>query len=525
MAEPSPNTQFQGLIHDQWQVDNRSTFANGATGSIAPMELWNTELRVAELQKNWWQRFMKADKSSPIRFVPRPGSTGGAIVHLRGQGQLGGPGKMGDQLFAASADFGTIPLNSWPVRLENYSNATGTSRHTNEMLGMMEEFERRIPTQMGAWGGQKVCRHIDMTLMHKSAGTSRSIINGKATVSALRSADKPSFLAISRQSWMMREQGGSPFNGGKMANGEQLWNMMFPLPDMMAQSVKEDPSYISRLAAVGVRGGENSFFAGGLEAVDGNFIASRQIVIPQGQLASGSCWAPIAYLGKRNTYNATDYNGTPANTDSSLQGGGFLYDSNVTNTPFFADFPGYEFPFSQFETLALADSLWGSGPYYALIVNPLSDTVAPGAVGMISYTVPAGANTLVMTGRLHDSTAAGDLNETTIGSTTAAMITAGGATFTAEYAQGAAIIPCNAYGVPIGAMLGVGADAVGFVKGDMWGQRFTDDVQGGMSGKNVFAGWTFGLEPNQLPNGSTPGISVQICAVDYTGKYALPVMT
>jgi len=77
----------------------------------------------------------------------------------------------------------------------------------------------------------------------------------------------------------------------------------------------------------------------------------------------------------------------------------------------------------------------------------------------------------------------------------------------------------------IGALLGIGADAMRFVRGDLWGDRFTEEIQGGLSGKNTFAGWTFGQEPYLLPDGSTPGISVTICAVDYAGRYKLPRFT
>ena len=516
MAEPNPNTNVMLNPMNQWDLDNRSTFANGAAGSVAPTQLWLAKLRWAMTTNDFWAKYRKAGASSPIKYEKRPGSAGGAIVNLRSAGQLGGAGKMGDQLFVTAADFGTIPLKEWPIYLDMVSQATGVSPHTEEMLGLKDEINNMIPDQLGAWGGQFICRNTDMTLMHRCAETSQGVINGKA-VASLTLDDCITYDAIMGASSNMRDQGGQPFRAGHMENGEEMWNMAFPLPDPLALGVKRDPGYKSRISDAGIRGKDNVFFRGGIEAIDGNQILTRQIPTPQGKLAAGSVWAPIAYLGSANAYSA----GSPVAT---LTGGGAFYDSNDTTTPWYQDFPGWAYVYNQVLTQTVATSLWGrligtSGPFYALIVNPPTAATDPNKVGMIAYTVGTNANTLTITSRLSSSSSTG-INDTTTGSVTSSTGPfAVGADFTQEYAAGAAVIPCNSAGVPIGAFLGIGAEAIGFVRGDHWGERYTQKVSGGLHGQNSFAGWTFGQSPYLLPSGMTPAISVTICAIDYRYKY------
>lgn len=516
MAEQNPNTSFRGNPQNQWDLDNRSAFANGAAGSITPKQLWAAELRAAQRTNNWWEKFMRQGHSSPICFEKRPGEAGGASVVLRGVGQLGGAGKMGDNLFVTAADFGDIPLKEWTIGLEVHSNAYGVSRHVEEMLGIKDELSKGTPGQLGAWGGQYVGRHVDMGMIHKCATSSRSVTGGK-TIATLKSADTTSYDSIQTASWMMRDQGGMPFRAGKKANGEELWSMMFPLVDNAMLSLKRDSDYKQRVGDAGGMGNSSPFWTGSVPDLDGNLIMSRQTIVPQGRLPAGNPCAPIAYLGVVDAYDSNGANAT-------LQGGGALYKSGDTTTPWFTDFPGYTFPFSLTDSLVLADSFWGSGPYYALVVNPLSAATDPGKVGMIRYTVGTGGNTLTVVDRLHGSVSTG-VNATTVGSVTVTSLEAAGASFTADFAVGAAVIPCNALGVPIGIQLGVGAEALGFVRGDLWGDRFTEKVQGGMNGQNLFAGWTFGLAPYVSPNGFTPAISATAVALSYRGRYVLPNIT
>lgn len=510
MAEPSPNSVLNYQPNNIYNMDNRAAYANGAAGSVTPLKLFIATLRNSTRNKDWWSRFRRVGRSSPIVFEKRPGAAGGAIVNIRTQGSLGGPGKKGGQKFAAVTDFGKIPHGEIEIQLDLIKQATGMDPHALEMTGL-KNADLQLASQLGDWGGKYLTDHTDMTIVHKAAGSSRTVINGK-TIATLKSADTISWDAIQEAAALMKDQGGSPFLNGKMANGEELWNLMFPLVDVMATSLKKDPGWKQRISDC-TMGTDSPFFSGTIPTLDGNTIMSRQVVVPKGQLAAGSPYAPIAYLGVADAYSAGGANTT-------LQGGGNMYDASTT-TDWFKFFPGNLYPWSEFSTLALADSFWGSGPYYALVVNPLSAATDPGKVGMIAYTVPAGANTLTVTQRLHSAGTTG-INETTVGSVTSAIIDASDSAFTADFAKGAAIIPCNADGVPIGICPGIGGDALGFVKGDRWGEQFKDKVEGGLSGEQIFTGWTFGQEPYEEIDGSTPGIVLVACAVSYKGRYRLP---
>jgi len=489
----------------RYNLDASANYANGAAGSVAAIELWIAQSRKATRNENFWGPFMKPGINAPIRYIPRPGSAGGSKVTLRIEGQLGGPGKKGGQRFAATSDFGTVPMAAQSITLDLVKQATGIDPHAEEMVGV--SIAEGIPGQIGSWGAQYLERQTDMTIMHKSGSSSRIVANGK-TVATLLSADTPSWSIIRNAGEFMKLLGGRPFMSGREANGRPIYNLMFQLVSPAVVALKDDPDYKDRVTTAGVRGAENGMFRGTVDMVDGHTIVTRDRAIPQGQLSAGTCWAPYALLGAANAYSAGgDYSAAP------IRGGGNLYNASITDTPWFETFPGYPFPWDEANTLALASSVWGSGPYYALIVNPPSAATDPGKVGMIKYTVGTGANTLTIVERLTTASTTGS-NVTTIGdSVTAAGLFAG--RFTQEYQKGASIIPCNAKGTPIGAVPGLGADAIGFIRGNRWGELFNDQVEGGLSGKLQYSGWTFGQEPFVNNSGDTPGVVVILCALSY----------
>ena len=492
-------------------MDSGANYANGAPGSLEEMRLWSSGLRRAMSLTNFWSPFMKSKRTGgPIVYEQRPGSVGGAVVTLRTEGALGGLGKRGDNLFTSAAQMGDIPYGSFNVRLDLMSQATGITPWSQEAAGLMGLIEGGLNDHLGKWGGRRVGMHIDHTLAHKCAATSRMWANNKADVNALRSADTASVSIIRNGKLTMSEQGGVGYDSMEDGNGVKIPHYGWFLPERIADSIKRDAEYREANQLNADRGMKNLWFTGdGIAPIDGNKIIERRQIIEQGQIPSGSPFAPIAHVGVvSNAGGAT------------LYGGGQFYKAGVL-TDWFVHFPGALFQFGEFETTNLATSFWGTGTRYALIRNPSTGTDA-GKLGMIEYTVDAGNHSLTIVKRL--ATAISGINNTTVGNVNIVGTTINAANVTNAYQKGASIIPCNSYGVPIGIMCGLGRDALGFVKGNLWGEIFEQMVQGGMNGKQRFTGWTFGAEPYRLPdNLTTPGIIMVGCAVAYPDM-GLPVV-
>lgn len=518
MAEPSPNVQVLGLPNNLYSLHSGSAYANSAAGSVAPMTVYINEVRQSTKTANFWSKLMREGESSPICYEHRPNGARGQKVNIKTQGTLGGIGRRGDDLFTARSQMGKIPMAEIEIVLDMISQATGISPLAEEFIGTGGQLQASLPEEIGKWGGRKVCQDIDMTLLHSGSAYSRGIANFRATIASLVSADVPSYNLIAQWSQVLRSQGGKAFKNGTMQNGEPYFSLGWFLPDPVRLSIKVDSNYIAILQNAQVRGPENALFTGNIPMVDGNTIFSRYTPIEQGQVKTGTPFAPIAYLGAAQAYIAD-----PVTTPyAELTGGGLLYDGS-TDTPWYADFPGYTYPFSQQTSLTLAASFWGSGPYYALIINPMNAATDPGKIGMIGYTVGTGANTLVITSRLHASGTTG-VNDTTVGSVVYGGAVLNSANYTPTYAVNAAVIPCNAKGTPLGVMCGLGADAVGFVRGQAWGDLYKQKVQGGLSGEDLFAGWTYGLKPYQTVSTHTPGIICVACAAYYP-QFNLPTVT
>lgn len=507
---PAGNSQILYTPQDQYYMDNRAAFANGAAGSVAPMNVFIARLRKSMAQDNIYERFMRAGQSSPISFEKRPGANEGYRATLRILGTLGGVGRRGDLRFSLQSHFGKIPLAAMNIDLSKIRNATGITEHGEEMMGTGGQISAEIPTQLGKWGGRQLQGDIDMVALHRCAGSSRMFNGNKTSHATLVSADTCSYDIIGVGSETMQAQGGVPFYAGRQNNGEEYWNMMALLPPALSRGIKRDANYQLFLQNAAVRGEQNPYFTGEITQVDGNTIVKRNLPVEQGQVKTGCPFAPIAYLGVAHL-TADPVTATPSTTP--LTGGGTMYDSTVTDTPWFADFPGYDYPLTESDTVTAAAGFWGSGPYYALVVNPRTAALDPGKMGMISYTVPAGANTIIMVNKLTAATSAAG-KVTAIGtSVTAVGLFAG--IFTENYAVNATIIPCNAKGCPIAVAPLWASNAVGFVRGGSWGELFYDRVEGGSGGKQVFAGWTYGLAPYITPFGHTPGLLMIGCAASY----------
>lgn len=527
MAYPtqnSPNVQILGLPMNQYTLNSTTGLGAGVAGSVVPMNVFVNDVRTCTAQGNYWSVFMKEGESSPICFVKRPGDKGQQVT-IRVQGTLGGVGERGDNLFPSRAAMGDIPLHDINLYLDQRSQATGVSKLTEEMLGTGGQIENSLPGQLGKWGGRAIAQEIDNNILHLAAASSRMNANFKTSIDNLVSADTPSWNMIRDIAATMRNQGGYPFQSGKKANGEPLWSMGFFLPDPLKNALPADTTMQNFLQYAQPRGDMNPLFAGSIPDINGNLIFSRQTPVEQGQIKTGTPFNPIAFVG---VAAAADNSGAAL----SLQGGGPLYNSAKTDTPWFDDFPGNPLVFMGSQAYNyVTEGFWGAGEtqegvancMYALVRNPLNATTDPGKVGMIAYTVPAGANTLVVRARL------GAVNTTGINNTTVGAVVYGGAVlnsanFTQSYAVGAAIIPCNRKGTPLAAMPALGANALGFCRGKMWGDMFNQKVQGGGSGEDLFSFWTYGCVPFSLPNNFTPGIMVAACAAYYP-EYGLPTVT
>ena len=496
-------------------TDAAAAFANGAAGSVIARTIWINKTRKSTTQGNWWAKFMGSGEKAAIRYEQRPAGQRGLKVRIQTQGVLGGVGKMGDNLFTAASQLGQIPFGEFDVDMELISQGTGVTPHAEEATGL--DIASSIPGQLGDWGARYLQRYIDMTALHRTTGSSRFYAGSKGSLSALRTADQFKWSEIQKGALIASTRGGRGFNvATRGAGGDPVYGMAWCTVENVGYGLRRDSEYLQAVREAGMRGPTNPLFSGAQEMIDGNQVFHRQSLIEQGQVAAGSPYAPIAYLGVADPYNA-------AGTNATLQGGGNLYDAAITDTPWFVDFPGHQFKFREDSTLALADSFWGTGPYYALVVNPPTAATDPGKIGMIAYTVPAGANTIVVTSRLHASGTT-LINDTTVGDVVYGGAVLNAANYTPNYAKGAAIIPCNSYGVPIGVALGFCHESIGFVRGNFWGDLFRQKVQGGQHGEQLFCGWTHGASPYRTLNGDTPGLVAIACAVPYPA-YNLPTVT
>lgn len=512
---PTSLIGLQGLTQPMARntMDSAAAYANGASGSIPARQLYAARVRRMTSQRNFWAQFMGAGAGSAVRYEPRPQGQRGMQMQITTAGTLGGVGKMGDNLFTAASQLGQLPLGKYDIYLELISQGTGVTPHGMEVVGV--NVDSLLPDELGKWGARYLQRYIDMTALHKTAAPGRFYAGSKGSLNALRTADVFKWSEIQKGALVASSRGALPFKAGTK-NGEDVVNLAWLATDNNAYPLSRDSEYLQAVREAGQRGPTNSLFTGEIEMIDGNTIFRRRAMVEQGQVPAGSPFTPIAYLGVADAYNASG-------TNTTLQGGGNLYDSSITDTPWFIDFPGFQYKFRETETLALADSFWGSGPYYALIVNPPTAATDPGKIGMIAYTVPAGANTLTVTSRLHASGTTA-INDTTVGDVVYGGSVLNSTNYTPNYAKGAAIIPCNSYGVPIGAVLGFSREAIGFCRGNYWGELFKQNVQGGMHGEQLFCGWTHGAAPFTNLSGDTPGLTVIGTAVSYP-QYNLPTVT
>ncbi len=229
------------------------------------------------------------------------------------------------------------------------------------------------------------------------------------------------------------------------ATGAQIERYNFIAPEYFLSGMKTSSSYMQALREGDVRGKDNKMWTGRYADINGTVVMPHNVKIETTSGRLGSPWMPVAYLGTA----------TADNTLTVLTGGGsYLPAATGQEYDFFANFPGYPWVFTTYDT-----AVGESGTWYAMIYNLSSDK----KYEIVSY-ANTGFGTFANTLTVVRGIGAG--GDTITGNNTAS--TAG--RFSLTHPLGAIIIPCNILGVPImfGAMLG--EKALCYAKG-----KFTAD--------------------------------------------------
>lgn len=465
----------------------RISNADGGTGNLTPMKIWEKAVKIYEENADWWQTYEGASENSVIMTNTDLAAGEGTEMTIRVESGYYDEPHYGDETFDTDEDFEEEKYNEYKLSIDVIRHGVTGSERTEEKLGMRGMIAKQAK-KLGGWMGRVKSENLDMEFINRVNAVNVIRPYGKAR-SALVKADGLSMNFVSTAAGVLSRMGGQRAKTGMLNGAPTLGLTLIASADALTV-LRQDSAYQALLAQASERGKVNSLWKGEVTNLDGIAVVKRDIIDHDGEGAIGNPMTPRALLGTAITAGTTAIDVT---------GGGNATSAAKTKKLYFKYFDGHAYKFANGTTLSQ-----GSDTRYFLIQNPPNAATDPGKFGMYSYTTGNNGNKITIVNRL--GSAASGARVTTLGNVVwDTGIWAG--KHTAVHPIGSLIIPCNEYGEPFARSFLVAAGAALRGYGKYRNRRGVEKTEDEYFTKTFIRSW-FGQKIREDRLGRQPGIIV-----------------
>lgn len=477
-------------------------------------QIWDRSLQAGAAEVDDFNA-MEGPEGSNKAFITRRSPTGraGDIINITVSSNPRGPGVKGEE--ALTGKESKITYKTYPVRAELWRDAVTFTEKQVDGMAVDDVMRKGIKAVREKLGRRRM---NDMKLMLKLKGNLNTIYpNTRKTFASLTGLDamSPGLLTKAKPIW--KRNGGKPFEIQYTKNGSPVSVPLVYMSSVGANGMRNSLSYIQAVEQAAAKGDINPRFTGKLTMWQGTGMFEHETVDSVNDVL-GDPLEPRAALG------------TAFDVEDALSDCKLIQMASDENTLFFEYFAGYrkewyEGQYSDSTETAFYSAI-AATQGFAWLVNP-DDTY-----GFVRWTGNANTGNVIQLDKILSPDGAGTstIGSTTVGNLdctgdswdrTAALGGVGsGNTFddkyyTDSFQANAAIIPCNANGVPdtSALMLGVGS-AVRYYIGSERAISKTDDY-GMVNGSGYKC--TFGQAPCIDTTGRTNGYSLLRFAGQHEG--------
>jgi hypothetical protein len=474
--------------------------------------LWQKTVDVFEQTEDFFQQFEGNSRDSSVRVINDTAAGKGLKLRITSRAGYYGPGKSGDNIFDAKTDFETDVINNMEVDVDFLRNAVSLTQRTDEYLGMQGELASGQAIELGKWMGREKNARLMMTFLLKG-GPENLLYSGTTSEATLKTANGLTYSDILYMGQALKPLGGRPCETATVRGTPVMKYLVVGVTPGLF-SLKQDSDYkqILRDAMPREKYDENPLHSGGYAELDGHSIREFNPIDHDGYGPVGSAFNAKAFLGAAITAGTAAFD---------ILGGGSAAAAAITTIQYFRYFPNYAFEFLPADVYSP-----GSTEQYLLIINPKNATTDPGKVGMYAYTTGNVGTKITITKRLAP-VQNGPVALATIGNVTyntgVWSTTNGGPGHTQTHPIGATVLLCNAYGVPLGDTIMMGAEAV--IRGyGMWRNKRTQWLVDGDFQTRKYITTVFGQALRKNVRGVYPGYVRMRHALSYP-ELGLPTVT
>lgn len=479
-----------------------SVISGGATaGDIKNLsddvvaQLWKKTVDVFEQDDDFLQKHEGASSDSVIQSHTDLKADGGSTVHFRNRAGFYDEAHEGPELFEDGDHYEGIKMNSYPVTIDFIRHGIRHTERADQNLGIRGELTTGTARELGKWMGREKTWRAFMTWLHRGNVENTIYAGGKLSSDGLVSADTLSWDEIVQAGYVMKNRNGLPARFGTGRGGDKIFRtMVIPTTDSM-YSLKNDPTYDTKVSGSATREGKNPLFSGDIVDVDGHFIKEYNPIYHDGYGPVGSPLNPQARLGVAIAAGTTAV---------AITGGGSAAAAAMERKKYFRFFPNYAYRLCYIDVVDISSPV----TFYVAIYNPPGSSVAPGKFGFYKCTTNDG-NNLTMTERLGPVA-------TGIANTTVGGVTYDSAIHTNQHPSNAQIFLVNSKMVPITRTIFAGQRSLLRAYGMYRNQRMTDSKEGGFV-KEAYIASVFNQVPRKDADLRCPGHLVLVSACSIPG--------
>lgn len=452
------------MAFDLNEISKYYDLIDASTGNPELMRsLWSASIDLDARDRNPMKDFIGEEKSGKPIVEKKTLAMGGAQkVTFTSMAPVGGQGvRGGAELKSKTA----IPVyGTWNVTVDMRRFAISEDQLVELLRFNDGESRESILYELcKQWWGMMEASDLQITLRDKAlfATDQPNVyrIGGGVSVNSLTLNDTFDTGTMEEGVNQLIGIGGTPLGLQEDEAGSEIPEFVYFGPRRFVQALEDEQKFREAVMYSQAPGPNNFHWTGKYPRWKESIIKRHNIKWDSGNKRQGSPLLPIAFLGQA----------IPSGVATVVTGGG-KHNTGATHTDtvlydYFSEFRGY-----YWKTYSTEVAPTDNNTYHCIIWNVSG--ADKGKYEIVSY-VAAGnnGNSLTVTRELD-----------TAGQKT--QLTAAGR-YTNVHPSGSWIIPCNAYGVPIGRALALGADALALAKGaiDADPIEWQDDFRSKTTGK------------------------------------------
>lgn len=490
------------MAYDIESPNTGTSIATQVPGSVR--QLWEKGAEVSEMTHDWFRQFEGPSITSPIQVKTDLSKGAGQKITFTSRAGMYGRAHIGEELFENSTHFEELNHGSHDLTVDWFRHATAISDRAEEALGWRGEVKSGLNDALGEWLGRLKTKHMFMSFLHKGADDNHAVINGKASMNDIEDDDVLTYDTLVQWGARMKPKNGPGAVVGRDRAGNPIKKYIVASSSDALFSLKLDPDYKAAIKDAGLRGGENLFFKGGYENLDGHMIAEYTAIEHDGAGPIGSPINPRADLGVAITAGTAQVD---------IKGGGNSTNAAKTRIDYFEDFPNHDFVFSPSDSVTA-----GTGTFYVIIYN-----ITGANAGKWGFYEFAGADAndgtkLASAGMVKRLRAgAGGYGYTQVGN-----VQWNATKNTDAHPEGSLVFLASKNAVPIGYTIFMGACAMRRGIGKFSRQRGEDRVDDFVT--RVYIKSVFGQAPREDARGRATGFMTLCHAINYPGITITPTL-